>query len=325
MSLFEGLEKSEVIFSPNHREAPRGNLPISLAIGIFDGVHLGHQAVIKQTIQDAANRNGLSGVLTFEPHPSRVLRPDKATRMILDIPRKTYCIFQLGIDFVLLKQFDKEFAELEAEAFLPYLKQKLPTLESIHVGSNFQFGKGRKGDLSVLEASGGKLNVEVHGFERIHHESHLISSSRIRKALESGRIEEANTMLGWKYQTLTHVVEGSRLGREIGVPTLNFKWDPELRPRFGVYAVRLNDPENQEIDIPGVANYGIRPTVAADNSPTLEVHAFQPVEYQSGKVLKVTWESFLRDEQHFEDLDSLKAQIARDIQNARAMWESYQE
>ncbi len=285
--------------------------PLHLAIGVFDGVHLGHKAVIESAVLSARRCGGVSGVLTFDPHPSRLFRPEHPTRLIMPIREKSLMLHEVGIDVVIRKHFDRDYADIHAEDFLARLKAALPTLAAIYVGSNFRFGRKRAGDVRTLIETGQALDLAVFSIDRIKHNGEPISSTRIRAELEAGSIEAVNDLLGYNYFSDGQVVGGAKLGREIGFPTLNLPWEPECRPRFGVYFVRFRASDSDEWSF-AVANYGIKPTVAVDEKPVLEVHALGGTELGEGAAIVVEWLRFIRPEQKFESIHALQAQIAQD-------------
>lgn len=290
---------------------------LHLAIGVFDGVHLGHKAVIESAVFSAQRSGGVSGVLTFDPHPSRLFRPDAPTLLMMPLDAKTAMLHQVGVDVVIHKRFNNAFASIPAEDFLASLKAELPTLKSIYVGQNFRFGKKRAGTVQTLIESGNALGLDVFSVARIQHNGDPISSTRIREELAAGAIESVNDLFGYNYFSNGTVVGGAQLGRTIGFPTLNLPWQPECRPRFGVYSVRFR----AGVDAPwqaAVANYGVKPTVAqADQAPALEVHALEHTVMDAGDAIEVEWLRFIRAEQKFDSLDALKAQITKDCEVAR--------
>ncbi len=296
--------------------------PLALAIGMFDGVHLGHRSVIESAIATARQYQGMSAVLTFDPHPSRLFRPAQPTQLILPEAQKTRILLDMGVDGVFVKTFDPDFASLGAEAFLNHLKTSLPTLRSIHVGENFHYGKGRDGDVSRMIADGRKLGIHVYSMDRFRYDGEPVSSSRLRVVLSEGDMDSANAMLGYEYNVEGPVLSGRRLGRTIGFPTLNLGWNPELRPRFGVYAVKVDGPEQSSVQ--GIANYGLRPTVESSHvEPRLEVHLLQSNKHwTTGTVIKVKWLHFIRGEQKFGSIDSLREQIDRDCRQAEQYFQS---
>lgn len=308
---------------------------LHLAIGVFDGVHLGHKAVIESAVfsarrsgaattrqkspQAGSGRGGIAGVLTFEPHPSRLFRPKDPTRLIMPMETKTAMLHELGVDCVIRKHFDHAFASIPAEQFLGHLKAALPALKSIYVGENFRFGQKRAGDVATLIESGRALKLGVFSAERIKRNGKAISSTRIRKELEAGEIEAVNDLLGYNYTAKGRIVGGAKLGRSIGFPTLNLPWQPECLPRYGVYLVCFRE-SGSKLWQTGVANYGLKPTVAkADQAPTLEVHALDATELSMSNTIEVEWLKFIRPEQKFASLEDLKAQIAKDCLTAKEL------
>lgn len=285
--------------------------PLHLAVGMFDGVHLGHRAVIAPAVAAARASGGRSAVLTFRPHPSRLFRPDDPTRLIFDTATQAERIGGLGVDALIVHPFTREFAAIPAEAFLPWLRQRLPSLASIHVGDNWRFGAGRQGDVATLKAASTTAGVTAFCAPPVCVGGEPVTSTRIRRLLVEGEIDRANALLGSSYAMSGSVVPGRKLGRTIGFPTLNLPWDPELRPRFGVYRVNLNPG-----GVRGIANYGVRPTVEAAGSPLLEIHVLGECAWGPGDRIAAEWKQFLRPEMRFPSLAELKAQIACDIKLA---------
>jgi riboflavin kinase/FMN adenylyltransferase len=287
--------------------------PLHLAIGMFDGLHRGHRAVIDAAVQAAKAAGALSAALTFWPHPSALFRPAQPTRLIQPPATKARMLGGLGVDAVITQPFTPALAAIEAEEFLPWLARALPRLAAVYVGENFRFGRGRRGDVALLVTTGRALGVRVFGAPRVSLDGAPISSTRIRALLEAGEVGAANALLGYAYFAHGYVVPGKRLGRTIGFPTLNVPWAPELRPRLGVYAVRVAAaPAAADGWQPGVANYGLRPTVETATEPRLEVHVLGPCALGEGDHVKVEWLRFLRPEARFAGLGELRAQIARD-------------
>lgn len=298
---------------------------VHLAVGMFDGVHLGHQAVIGDAKAAARADGGIVAVLTFTPHPSRVLRPDKPTLLIMDAGQKISLLFAAGADAVIEQPFDASIAVLEAAEFVPYLKRCIPGLASVHVGRNFRFGKGRGGTPETLAETGARCGVGAVVCPPVLECGEPVSSTRIRGLLLQGRIEEANTLLGRPYGGCGPVVPGRQLGRRMGVPTLNVRWQPECRPRYGVYAVRARCANKGGETLDGVANYGVRPTVDPNEQvPLLEVHLFeQDCPWTTGDELCVDWLAFLRPEMKFPLLAALQAQMKQDLREAESFFQSF--
>jgi len=300
VSIFDGLGNIE----PFER-------PVHLAIGMFDGVHLGHRAVIDAAVAAARADGGIAGILTFWPHPSRLFRPDDPERMIFDAAARRRELSFTEVTFIIEQPFDREFASIEAERFVAHLQQFIPCLETMYVGENWRYGRGRKGDVSMLVDSARAANLDVVSLERLQWNGEPISSTRIRGHLVRGEMEAVGELLGFPYFASGAVIPGQRLGRTIGFPTLNIAWEPDLRPALGVYAVRVGSAEGTP-DHLGVANYGVRPTVDGAETPVLEVHVFASCPYHVGDQLQVEWMRFLRREKKFTSVGELRAQIGRD-------------
>lgn len=294
---------------------------LHLAVGIFDGVHLGHQAVIQSAVRSAKGSGGLSGVLTFFPHPTRLFSPENPTRLLMPPRIKSAALKALGVDIVVWKKFTRQFATLEAGAFPALLKDAFPTLRALHIGENFRFGKGRLGDVQLLIEEGARIGLSIFSVERLRLNGQPISSSRIRSALVDGNIHEVNQLLGEPYCSESMVKPGMKLASQLGFPTLNLPWNPELMPRYGVYAVRVSGLGGILNRVPAVANYGVRPTVSSTTKPLLEVHLLTPpscfpAELGVGARLKVDWLHFIRPEFKFSGLDALRQQITKDKADA---------
>lgn len=295
-----------------------GRRPLHLAIGMFDGVHLGHRAVIESATRSARRSGGEAAVLTFDPHPSRLFRPAEPVRLIMDRERRVSALLALGVSAVVVQPFDAAFAAIEAEDFLPALRRHLPALHTVYVGENWRFGRGRRGDVALLVAEAKKHGLHVVSAPRINGDGEPISSTRIRALLAEGRIDAANVLLGSAYASDGVVVGGKRLGRTIGFPTLNLPWSPDLVPRLGVYVTTIRRADGSDAPRRAVANYGLRPTVERADAPQLEVHLLDDCPYGPGDALRAEWLTFLRSEQKFAGLDELRAQIARDRDAALA-------
>ncbi len=293
--------------------------PLHLAIGMFDGVHLGHQSVIESAIHSARRDGGLAGVLTFWPHPSALFRPESPTRLLMPGEMKRAVLARLGLDFVIEQEFTREFAAVEARDFVALLKRHLPALAAVYVGENWRFGRGRTGDVAVLVAEARRSGVAVFSAPRLNHNGAPISSSRIRELLAADAIAEANALLGYAYFAEGVVERGRQLGRTLGFPTLNLAWAPEFQPRYGVYAVEI--PAGPGRPLRGVANYGLRPTVGTATRPRLEVHLLDESPLDYGAKITVNWLHFLRPESKFASVGDLRAQIARDRENALKFFE----
>lgn len=290
--------------------------PLHLAVGMFDGVHLGHRAVIDAAISAAREVGGLAGVLTFWPHPSRLFRPEDPVRMLQTPGLKARMLMAAGVDVVISEPFTPEFAQIEAEELLPHLRRHLSGLTTLYVGDNWRFGRGRRGDIALLRAESGKHGLKLVSAPRINSGGKPISSTRIRTCLLEGKMDEANRLLGHAYESEGRVEPGKRLGRTLGFPTLNLAWEPDLTPRHGVYAVEVKGAGSSGPWLRAVANYGLRPTTEQTSVPRLEVHLLGDCPFSEGDDLIVAWRHFLRGERKFENLEALRAQIAQDREAA---------
>jgi len=291
---------------------------VHLAVGMFDGVHLGHRKVIESAVQAALENGGLAGALTFWPHPSRLFRPDQPTRMILTEEQRRRQLSKLPIDFAVQQPFVEAFARIEAEDFLPYLKSKLPGLLSIHVGENWRFGRGRRGDAQALLRFASEQGMRAVVCPSVSVDGERVSSTRIREALETGDVELANRLLGHAYYSLGTAVEGKRLGRTLGFPTLNLPFEGDLAPARGVYVAKARRDGEAGDFLPGVANFGMRPTVDGRSGLLLEVHLLgERCPFDRGDRLEVAWLRFLRPERKFGSVEALRDAIAADVERAR--------
>ena len=300
---FEGLDRVRLPAKPLH-----------LAIGMFDGLHLGHQSVIESAIHSARRSGGLAGVLTFWPHPSALFRPENPTLLLMPVPMKRAVLGRLGVDVLIEQNFTREYAAIEARDFIAHLRRHLPHLTALYVGENWRFGRGRTGDVALLNEEARKVGLSVFSAPRLNHNGAPISSSRIRELLAEGAITDVNAMLGYSYFTDGIVERGRQLGRTIGFPTLNIAWEPEAKPRYGVYAVQVFTGPQQPVK--GVANYGLRPTVGPATRPLLEVHLLEASSLTYGDKLTVQWLQFLRPESKFGSLEELRRQIENDRKSA---------
>lgn len=276
-----------------------------LALGVFDGVHLGHQAVI-----EAARGAGALGVLTFDPHPVQVLAPNHAPcRILSSLEQKERVLSGLGVDFLVIIEFSPEFAAREARKFANDLFAT--GVKKLSAGDDWSFGRGREGNMQRLSEWGSESGVEVLEVSAILQDGLRISSTRIRKCLQEEDLDSVAKMLGRYYSVVGKVVRGRQLGRTIGYPTANVVVADEVLPPNGVYVVEGNG-------IPGVANIGTRPTVDDSRGRSLEVHLFTddlPMDYDWE--LEVGFLRKIRDEQKFESLEELRRQIECDVQNAQ--------
>lgn len=291
--------------------------PLFLAIGVFDGVHLGHQAVISTSAEHARAANGTPVVVTFDPHPEKILRPDKAPHLLTATSHKIALIRGLGVRHLLIIPFDKHFAAMEPEDFAQQLIQHSKPLREICVGHEWSFGKNRRGNLQLLTKLGTEFDFNVVGITPVSVNGEIVSSTRIRRAIEQGELQEAATMLGREYTILGTVVHGDDLGKKIGFPTANLSAHSEQFPPNGVY---FSEAKLDGVIYPGVVNLGYRPTMSSGRSDRiLEVYLFDFNRDIYGKDLELRFVRYLRPEKKFENVDALVRQIERDVQQAREL------
>lgn len=288
--------------------------PLTVAIGVFDGIHLGHQALIRRAMEGAFRRGGKAVVLTFHPHPAKVLRPELAPRLLTSSPHRGRLVRALGVPCMLEVTFDKAFAAQPPEEFIRALHRHAPTLAEICVGHQWAFGKNRAGDVPLLRRLGAELGFEVTEIEPVLEDGEPVSSTRIRRAVETGDLGLAAKLLGRPHTVLGTVVRGARLGTELGFPTANLAAHNEQFPPDGVYAVMT---ELDGVLLPGVANIGMRPTVSKETHRVLEVHLLDFSADIYGKDIEVEFIKHLRSEQRFSGLEALRERIARDVAEAR--------
>lgn len=289
--------------------------PIVLAIGVFDGVHLGHRSVLQRALEDARAAGGTAVAVTFNPHPAKILRPQNPPRLLTATAHKLRLIRALGIEAILVIPFTAEFAATVPEDFVMQLHFACDPLREICVGHEWSFGRGRKGNLDMLRQMGDRLGFDEVGVPAVHVGGELVSSTAIRSAVESGDLGRAALLLGREYSILGTVVRGDQIGRSLGFPTANLSAHNEQFPPNGVYAVTA---VRQGQPLKGVVNLGIRPTIgSATGERVLELHLFDFNEQIYGEEIEVTFRKHLRPEQKFASVDALKAQIAADVAEAR--------
>ena len=289
--------------------------PLFLAIGVFDGVHRGHQAVISTSAEHARASNGTPVVVTFDPHPEKVLRPQAAPHLLSATQHKIALIRALGVEHLLIITFDKQFAATEPEDFVQKLVAHSKPLREICVGHEWSFGKNRRGNLDLLKTLGSNMTFDVVGIRPVKINSAVVSSTAIRQAIERGDLEKAAEMLGREDTILGTVTHGDNLGKKIGFPTANLSAHSEQFPPNGVYAAEARIGGELHL---GVINLGIRPTVSGGRSErVLEIHLFDFNHDIYGHDVEVRFLKFLRPEKKFENLDALVRQIRQDVQQAR--------
>ncbi len=303
----------KLIHTPSQLRA--GGRNVCLAIGFFDGVHLGHQQIIRQTIADAREHDALALALTFDCHPNSVVAPDQLPPLIYSLTKKLRTIESLGCDALLLMHFDHALSQQTGEVFIRNLARDLGRIYSLCVGADFEFGYRRSGNVALLRKLGSELHFTVHGMAAVSLDGNVISSTRIREAIREGNFDAASQMLGRAYALTGCVVAGDRLGHQLGFPTANLDVTGLVLPPNGVYAVHARVHETNHR---AVLNLGYRPTLR-HVSPQLrvEVHLLDFEGELMGEEIELTFVDHIRKEMKFASLDDLKARIARDISIAK--------
>ena len=288
--------------------------PLCLAAGFFDGVHAGHQEVLRRTIRQARAIGGQAWALTFDPHPLKVLSPGAAPLTLTSTPHKLELLRGLGLDGCILIPFTRPFASLPAEAFLKSLERSVPTLRHIFVGSDWRFGRNGGGGQAQLSAWARKRGIAVTLVRPVRYRGAAISSTRIRQAVAAGKLRLAGRLLGRPFSLLGVVRRGNRIGRRLGYPTANIAPQNEAAPPLGIYSVRAL-VNGRVLD--GVASFGLHPTVEPTRRPVLEIHFFDVNLRLYGRRIQVFFVERLRPERRFPTVAALARQIAKDVAKAR--------
>ncbi|MEI9889030.1 MAG: bifunctional riboflavin kinase/FAD synthetase [Rhizomicrobium sp.] len=303
----------------HYRDVPDAYKGAVVAVGNFDGVHLGHQALIGAARDMARERGAPLGVLAFEPHPQEFFRPSSQSFRLTPFRAKARLIAELGADILYALAFDAEMATKTAQDFVAEVLVDALAIGAVVVGADFQFGKGRAGNVTLLAYMGEMEGFGVTVFEPIIAHGHdKVSSTEIREALKAGRPEVAARLLGHFWSVEARVEHGDKRGRTIGFPTANMKLTDCLLPAFGIYAVRAKIVEDDKVvsTHDGVANFGIRPMYEID-TPLLETYLFDFAGDLYGKHMAVEFVAYLRPEMKLDGLEALKAQIALDSEAAK--------
>jgi len=286
-----------------------------MTIGNFDGVHLGHQAIFRTVWQQARDVGGTSIVLTFDPHPLKVLAPEHCPLLITPTAKKLSLIRQCQLDVMVCLPFTQELANMTPVTFVEDVLVGIMGIRQIYVGYNFAFGKGRQGTITLLDELGSRHGFGVHIIEPVAVEGHVVSSSIIRQSVQDGSVHDAALLLGRLYSITGTVVEGFQKGRELGFPTANVRSSDELIPGRGVYAVVV---ERRELRYGGVANIGFNPTFGRTQL-SIEIHLFNFSDQLYGETVEVYFVQKIRDEQAFPSVAALVEQIGRDVETAHVL------
>ncbi|MEO7300775.1 MAG: bifunctional riboflavin kinase/FAD synthetase [Verrucomicrobiota bacterium] len=299
-------------------ELNSGSRKVCVAIGVFDGVHLGHQQVIRQTIADAQQHEAISVVVTFDCHPNSVVAPERTPPLIYPLSKKLGVIESIGIATTLLVHFDKTFSQIPAEEFIRGLSRDFKNIHSVCVGSNFTFGHKRQGNVDLLKKLGDEFHFAVHGLAAVSLDGERVSSTRIRDAIRNGNLNSASQMLGRAYSLVGKIIEGDKVGRQLGFPTANLDVAGLVLPPNGVYAAHAKVVGRTHR---AAVNIGVRPTMQnSDPQLHVEAHLLDFSGDLYGQEMELTFVEKLRDEQKFPSPDALKQQIAKDIETAKKLF-----
>jgi len=291
-----------------------------LALGNFDGLHRGHLKIIERVKRGAAEHGGTPMAMTFDPHPPRVVRPDKAPPLLMTKPQRLEALHRAGIACVAVVRFTKEFSQWDPETFVRTVLVDWLHVADVWVGANFLFGRGRAGNFSLLRTLGQQYGFRADKIDPVRYKDFVVSSTRIRRLVTEGRVDEAGALLGHAYYIDGRVIEGRRRGRELGFPTANLATDNELLPPHGIYATTL---DVDGIVYAGLTNIGTRPTFD-ETDVTVETYLLRYSGDLYGKRVRLSFVQRLRDERRFEDVDALRAQMQADQRWAERLFSRLQ-
>ena len=301
MKIFHGTENANIL------------KPTVLTLGVFDGLHLGHQLIMQTVVERAKAVNAVPTAITFDPHPRAVLHPESAPPLLQTLDQRLANLEVLGIEQAIVIRFNAEFASRPAEGFLAdIVHERLHAME-VYLGKGFAFGKGRGGNIDLLRKMSKELGFVADEVPEVRLRGHRISSSRIRERLAEGRVNLARRMLGRPYGVEGVIIRGNRRGHTIGFPTANLKPHNRVIPKYGVYATAtLVDGTWRK----SITNIGVRPTFEKDVEPSIETYIFDFNDDLYGDVLRVRFLHRIRDERKFSGIEELKAQIEKDTRRA---------
>jgi riboflavin kinase/FMN adenylyltransferase len=307
----------DVIHFPDDHRPPRWKQPV-LALGNFDGVHRGHRKILDRLTRVAGERGVTSVVMTFDPHPPRVVRPDKAPSLLMTKAQKLQAVSAAGVQGAAIVRFTTELSRWDPETFVRAVLVDWLRVSEVWVGANFLFGHDRAGNFSMLRVLGARYGFKAEKIDPVRYKDFVVSSTRIRRLIGEGRVDEAGALLGHQYFIDGTVIQGERRGQTIGFPTANLCTENELLPPDGVYATTITI---EGVVLPSVTNIGVRPTVDDSGRRSIETHIFNFSRDLYGASVRVGFVQRLRDERAFDSVDALKAQIAADCGRARALFD----
>ncbi len=301
MKIFHGTENANIL------------RPTVLTLGVFDGLHLGHQRIMQTVVERAKVVDAVATAITFDPHPRAVLHPESAPPLLQTLDQRLANFEVLGIEQAIVMPFDKEFAAKPAEDFLKEIIHDRLQAKEVYLGKGFAFGRGRGGNIELLRKMSSELGFFADEVPEVCLRGRRISSSRIRDLLASGKVNLVRSMLGRPYGVEGVIIRGNRRGHTIGFPTANLKPHNRVIPKFGVYATATLVEGTWRRSI---TNIGVRPTFENDAEPSIETYLFDFDGDLYGDVLRVRFLHRIRDERKFSGIDELKAQIEKDSQRA---------
>jgi riboflavin kinase/FMN adenylyltransferase len=296
--------------------APRVHAPV-LALGNFDGLHRGHMKIIDRVRRRAGERGGTPAAMTFDPHPPRVVRPDKAPPLLMTTAQRVESLSQSGMQTIAIVRFTPELSHWDPETFVRTVLVEWLHVVEVWVGANFLFGHDRAGNFSSLRSLGARYGFRAEKIDPVRYKDFVVSSTRIRRLVAEGRVDEAGALLGHHYFIDGVVQRGAGRGRELGYPTANVQTTNELPPPPGVYATfaTIGDVVHAS-----VTNIGLRPTFGDVETPVIETHILDLARDLYGECMRVSFVQRLRDERAFPDVDALRAQIDADVRSARRLF-----
>jgi riboflavin kinase/FMN adenylyltransferase len=307
----------DVIHFPDDTRPSRWNHPV-LALGNFDGVHRGHRKILERVQRGAGEHGATSVVMTFDPHPPRIVRPDKAPSLLMTKAQKLEALSAAGLQGAAIVRFTPELSHWDPEMFVRTVLVEWLHVSEVWVGANFLFGHDRAGNFSMLRTLGARYGFKAEKIDPVRYKDFVVSSTRIRRLVGEGRVDEAGALLGHQYFIDGTVMHGDHRGRTIGFPTANLCTENELLPPHGVYATTTRIAG---VVHPSVTNVGTRPTVDQSGRTVVETHIFNVDRDLYGTSIRVGFVQRLRDERAFESLDALTAQIAADSARARVLFD----
>jgi riboflavin kinase/FMN adenylyltransferase len=307
----------EVIHFPDDPRPARWTRPV-LALGNFDGVHRGHRKILDRVRRVAVERGATAIVMTFDPHPPRVVRPDKAPPLLMTTTQRLEAIAASGMQGAAIVRFTTEMSQWDPETFVRRVLVDWMRVGEVWVGANFLFGHDRAGNFSLLRGLGARYGFKAEKIDPVRYKDFVVSSTRIRRLVGEGRVDEAGALLGHQYYVDGSVVHGDHRGATIGLPTAHLCTENALVERTGVYA---STATCAGVVRPSVTNIGIRPTVDDSGRVTIETHVFGIDENLYGAPLRIGFVLRLRDERAFDSFDGLREQISVDCDRARVLFD----